>query len=57
MCSMFTPNLKRNDTCHDPYNVLSKFGEDPLRNVETYGRTDTHTQTYTQRARTRARGE
>jgi hypothetical protein len=31
------------DTCHDdPYNVPSKFGEDPLRNEETYSRTDTH---------------
>jgi hypothetical protein len=33
--------------CHDPYNVPSKFGEDPLRNVETYSRTDRHTRTYT----------
>jgi hypothetical protein len=38
---------KAHNTCHDPYNVPSKFGEDPLRNVETYSRTDRHPHTDT----------
>jgi hypothetical protein len=42
-------NKISHDTCHDPYNVPSKFGEDPLRNVEMLSRTDRHTdrQTHT----------
>jgi hypothetical protein len=36
-------------SCHDSYNVHYKCGEDPLRNVETYSRTQTQTHTQTHR--------
>jgi hypothetical protein len=35
-------------TCHDPYNVPTKFGEDKLRNVETHSQTHTQTHTHTE---------